>query len=227
MDNQTPVQRGIIRNPRIFLDAPTHLIVTGFGRCGTTMVMTMLDAGGFPVAGPRPAYEVAAAMGVGRLDHDWMDWQTGRAVKVIDPTTCPLHRYPFRVPPVVICLQRDLTQQARSQIALATGRFDPPRHMVKAVARDLRRDTPPMRARLSGLAGHLYGETFEGALKNPYRFAALLEHIAQVHFNRPFDAAAATRVVLDRPITCMPDHRIEAALLPALAATLPERSDHD
>ena len=200
-----------------------HLIVTGFGRCGTTMVMTMLDAGGFPVAGHRPAYEVAAAMGPGRLDHDWMDRQAGRAVKVIDPTICPLHRYPFRAPPVVICLQRDLTQQARSQIAFATGRHDAPRHVVKGWASDLRRDTPIMRARLTAFAGHQYRETFEDALRNPYRLAALLEHIAQSHFNRPFDAAAATRVVLDRPATCMPDRRVEAVLLPALAGTLGER----
>lgn len=72
-------------------DTP-HLIVTGLGRCGTTMTMAMLDAGGFAVAGPRPSYEDAARFGIGRIDHAWLDRQAGRAVTVVDPSLCGLHR---------------------------------------------------------------------------------------------------------------------------------------
>lgn len=37
------------------MDSP--LIVTGAGRCGTSMAMEMLEAGGYPVAGGPPYYE--------------------------------------------------------------------------------------------------------------------------------------------------------------------------
>ena len=37
------------------------LFVAGFGRCGTTLIMTMLDRGGFPVADMMKVIETSNA----------------------------------------------------------------------------------------------------------------------------------------------------------------------
>lgn len=207
-------------------DHPLHLIVTGLGRCGTTMVMTMLDAGGFPVSGPRPSYEVPAAFGPGRADPVWIEAQAGRAIKVIDPTACPITRHPFSTPPVVICLKRDAKQQAKSQLRFADPDHRWPPHQIGAMKRSLEQDTPRMVAALRTLTPHLYVLPFETVLASPYGAAALLETISMQHFGRTFDAIRAGRMVLDRPKTAMTDHRIEQHILPTLAQTLLPETHH-
>lgn len=39
----------------------TLILVCGFGRCGSSLVMQMLDVGGLPVVGSFPDYERAEA----------------------------------------------------------------------------------------------------------------------------------------------------------------------
>ena len=58
------------------------VVVTGFGRCGSTMLMTMLRAGGIPFAPgahPRTTEHPGLAAGLAAA-------QPGHVVKLLDPT---------------------------------------------------------------------------------------------------------------------------------------------
>ena len=63
-------------------------IVTGFGRCGSTMLMRMLDAGGMPVVADSRASFESELFRVPKPT-DWQQYR-GRAIKVLDP-----HRWCF------------------------------------------------------------------------------------------------------------------------------------
>jgi len=90
------------------MHSPTLTIVSGFGRCGSSLVMQMLAAGGYPTVGEYPAYEVEAPE---VLTEAFLAAHDGMAIKVLD-----LHVYPLPVGPAyrVIWLDRDYRQQARS-----------------------------------------------------------------------------------------------------------------
>lgn len=200
------------------------LFVAGLGRCGTTLLMTMLDAGGFPVAGPRPSYEPTERWAAGRPDMDWLRAQQGRAVKWIDPTrhfTLP-GRLPAR--PVIILLTRDAREQARSQIKLLSFSVGPqPRLAVKAMERSIRRETPIMRAQLQASA-IVYRFQFEEVLQSPHAVASQLRQIVGEHFGRDFDAAWAAHVVLPRPPGCLEGLWMEEAVLPGIGLDLEQRA---
>lgn len=80
-------------------------------------IFERLDAGGFPVTGPRPSYEPSERWCLGRPDPDWIAAQGGKAVKWIDPTN---YRAGMRsllpAEPVIILMERNPREQARSQI---------------------------------------------------------------------------------------------------------------
>lgn len=200
------------------------LFVAGMGRCGTTLLMTMLDAGGFPVAGPRPAYEPAQHWNMGLPDADWIKEQSGRAVKwIFGPTSRQkAMRNLLPAAPVIILLERNLREQARSQIKLigpcATKLG---RRAEKAMERSLRRDIPLCRAHMRA-AGTVYEMSFEDVLENPFWAARKLERIIAEHFDAPFDTETAMRVVLQRDAACRPDLFIENTILPVMAADMPE-----
>lgn len=195
------------------------LFVAGFGRCGTTMLMTMLDAGGFPVTGPRPGYELPEHWRDLKPDLPWLQAQGGRAVKWIDPMRS-LGALPHLTPrPVVVLMSRDLREQARSQIK-AIGA--PQAHSVRRWARSLGRDEPALRAHLQRKT-LLYRLTFEGALATPLETARILDGIAAKHFGRRIDIETAARAVIPRPPRCAPDLTMENIILPTIADDLNAR----
>lgn len=63
------------------MSTPRITIVCGFGRCGMSLVMQTLDAGGMPVHDSWPAYEDATAHGGNRA---LMDTLPAKAVKRLD-----------------------------------------------------------------------------------------------------------------------------------------------
>lgn len=85
------------------------ILVCGFGRCGSSMVMQMLKAAGIDMDGVPPYYETPLC-----FDGEWISQQVGRAVKVLEP-----HRkgrvYP-KADFICIWLDRDIKQQARSHV---------------------------------------------------------------------------------------------------------------
>lgn len=199
------------------------LFVAGLGRCGTTMVMTMLDAGGFPVTGPRPSYEPFERWRGGRADLAWIDGQGGRAVKWLDPTRYPRLIGRLSARPIVILLERRAREQARSQIKMISASMKGlGRHAEKAMERSIRADVPRMRARL-GSTATVHSILFEDILENPWWAARSLGRLVAEHFSADFDHEAASRVVIDRGPSCLPDMTIEANILPLIAAELDAR----
>jgi hypothetical protein len=92
------------------------LLVTGLGRCGTTLVMRMLSAGGAPVVGEASDFERFTV-------HDMADPALvaaevrGRAVKVIEPhRMVKAHPLLGVRPRHAILLSRDPVEQAKSQL---------------------------------------------------------------------------------------------------------------
>ena len=87
-------------------------VVTGCGRCGTSMVMQMLRAGGMRVTGKGPSHEDQRSTALPE-NSAWLEECRGAAVKILDPhifTPPPVHPYRF------IVMTRDAVQQAESQM---------------------------------------------------------------------------------------------------------------
>ena len=108
----------------------SRVLVVGLGRCGSSLTMQMLAAGGMPVHGKAPTYEVEEAM-VGRMDRAWLAAQRG-AIKVLEPKRMPslVLDHPGNA---IIWLDRDPDQQAKSQAKFLHLVADTPKLSRKAV----------------------------------------------------------------------------------------------
>jgi hypothetical protein len=65
-------------------ELPEHqpiILVAGLGRCGSSLVMRLLDAAGVPTVGTFPAFEEQT---LPRDALGWVEAYAGRAVKVLD-----------------------------------------------------------------------------------------------------------------------------------------------
>lgn len=98
------------------------VFVSGLSRCGTSLTMQMLQAGGLPCAGNWPSFEPPETTGHAQADNMfdlvWLNGQRGQAMKWLDPYRwAPL---PSSVPFVVIWLTRNAKQQAKSQAKFAS-----------------------------------------------------------------------------------------------------------
>ena len=188
---------GMVRAPSIF--------IAGLGRCGTAMVMTMLDRGGFPVVGPAPGYEPSAMM-PGSISRDFIEAARGIAVKWIDPNVA---RVPADVPALSIWLARDPIEQARSQLKLLG--MEAPRARVRGLASLIRIDAIRARRRVAS-HGPVLDMRFETILADPVGEAERMREFLSAS-GASFDAAAAARAVLQRSPKCAADLTVEAHLL--------------
>ncbi len=190
------------------------VVVAGLGRCGTTLVMTMLDAGGVPCAGEPPGYEDRHA-GSGPISPDWLADQPGTAVKVIDP-----HRH--TVPDeeiIVVWLDRDPMQQARSQAkfyAIVQQAAMPSRAVLRRWRRRLLTERKAARRALSrGEIISWHDFTFEHLLANPERCARILALDLAGHGIPVASWTRMAAVVDKRGPACAPGLEKEFALLNA------------
>lgn len=85
------------------------IVVTGLGRCGSSLAMQMLNAAGVTCAGSAPYFEVKQASVKG-FDPEWLTLQKG-AVKILGVHMCDLPRDDYKF----IYVYRDNNQQAISQ----------------------------------------------------------------------------------------------------------------
>lgn len=184
------------------------ILVAGFGRCGSTLVMHMLDRAGVPTIGRAPDYELRPIQNA--ADCDWLATLGGHAVKLLTPAyrTVALRPNPIGVYRS-IWLDRDPVEQARSQIkliALSDPTLALDRSAARAMAQSLRRDRRRARAKLRA-AGPMLSIRFEQLLTDPSGVARLIaSHVAR---GDPDEMAAA---VLPRGPECQPDMRIESWL---------------
>lgn len=103
-------------------------IVSGLPRSGTSLMMQMLHAGGFPLLtdgrrsadehNPRGYFEFDAARRIISGDTDWLNQASGQAVKIVAPHLPHLpNRYRYRV----VFMQRKLQEIVASQLAMTTS----------------------------------------------------------------------------------------------------------
>ena len=124
------------------MTAPT-IIVAGLGRCGSSLTMQMLSAAGLPTIGTYPDFECTENRQLLVDDPEaWRDAVAGKAVKVLD-----VHR--TGIPPIlgarIIWLDRDRTEQAKSQLKILSSAFSTilaqdNRESRRAMEASLRRD---------------------------------------------------------------------------------------
>lgn len=180
------------------------IAVCGFGRCGSTMLMTMLHAGGIqPAGGAVPhSYELAGidvALGLTAGD------LAGRSVKLLDSV---LYRpLPDADGWRIVWLDRDPRHQARSHLKmLRAAGLQQHAGMARDLADSYRRDRPLALAALRGY-GPVHEATYEDAVRNPDRFASVLAEFLAPDLTLDADAAAAA-VHRRRPY-CAPDLSFE------------------
>lgn len=183
--------------------APT-IVVAGLGRCGSSLTMQMLHAGGMPCVGPFPAFEDERVRQRVALA-DVEAWR-GQAVKVLDPQRTGL---PGDVR--VIWLDRDPKHQADSQAKFLRqlGELRADRATRRRIAQRLMVE----RAQALAVVGRrpVLQLTFEALLATPGacadRMAAFVRDVAVLDVDRMVCA------VLPRSPRCQPDLRIELALI--------------
>lgn len=186
------------------MNAPYCVVVTGFGRCGTSMTMKMLAAGGLPMAAgadPGSGEHQSPAQALAAV-------RPGTAIKLLDPTTQPSFTVPS-IPTRYVWLDRNLTEQARSLAKFtravlghqysALDRL----HLVKSWAADR-----PEALRM--LTGPTHTAEYEAALADPQMFAVRL---AAFLGDLDLDVDAMAAVVHDRSPKCAPGLDSELGVL--------------
>jgi hypothetical protein len=183
--------------------SPT-IIVAGLGRCGSSLVMQMLHAGGFTCVGDFPSFEVPDAQ---KPTPAFIASCAGKAVKVLDPQRVGL---PGDVR--VIWMQRDISQQAKSHakfLGVMTGlHYD--RAGRRKLEASLARDTLRAMDIIDGLP--LLQMNFEDVLARPHVAAGMLGAFIQAP---AFDARAAAGAVHARSPECAPGLDMELNLIGA------------
>jgi hypothetical protein len=179
-------------------------LVAGFGRCGSSLVMAMLKAGGLPVVGSPPIYE-SAEFTPHFTSESFLKRKAGSILKWLDPTHTVLPASVRGGP--IIWLDRDPSAWAESHMKVRNlwhnsplRKDDPATHasLVKEVS-DRTRDVLP---RIDGY-GPLRRLRFEDVLARPMNAAeALAEHFRD--FGN-LDTDAAARVVRPRSPACEPE----------------------
>lgn len=144
------------------------ILVAGFGRCGSSLVMQMLEAGGIPVTGDWPAFEHPNAniTGGGEIEEDWLDSIPGHAIKVLDPQNGHIPKRDY----LCIWCSRDPTEQARSQVkflSVLCG-IRPDRNMIRKLAASYGRDKKPaIRSLLDAGVRSILEVRFEDLVSTP------------------------------------------------------------
>lgn len=185
MSNQNKRLRGGITPPR------PHVGVAGFGRCGSTMMMGMLDAGGYPPAGNVAAesYELLDGADLNKMARMA---PAGKAVKYLD---YHLHNdAPMWTRNVMIVLWRNPADQTASFVKWMSGIVTPD-VLATSGARDrftksLATDRPRLQASTRRAAPFVVEFQFEDILADPHRHAENLALVLPA-----FDADAAAAVV--------------------------------
>ena len=175
-------------------------LVSGFGRCGSSLAMQMLAAGGMPVTGEYPIFEATCPVHVRGVD--WWPSLAGKAVKVL---------YPHRMTPLdwmdceyrAIWLDRDPGEQAKSFQKFAAA-FLPVeiggRMARRALIASYRADRPQCMAVLQRLCrGRVMAMRFERLLSHPRESA---EAISQ-HLGGSLNVDSMAAAVRPRLAKCM------------------------
>lgn len=185
----------------IMPDAPRYtIIVAGLGRCGSSLVMRMLAAGGVPTVGTYPDFEddVILRLPGPAAQREFADKGTGRVVKLLDPHLRLLPSGKYRC----IFLRRDPTEQAKSMLKLIGQPAD--RRARRAMESTVVRDTAHAARTCRALDPEGEELTFEQLIANPRSSAVRLARIAGEAGHARLDLDAMEACVIERPTACLP-----------------------
>lgn len=193
------------------MTGPT-ILVCGFGRCGSSLMMQMLAAGGVPTTGKWPDYEDGHAGVIGgSIDAAWLESVRGHAIKVLDPHRVSIPRGDYGA----IWLDRDPMEQARSQakfLSLMAG-IPSNRHTTRALAASYATDKPKALRSLRDAGAGILHMTFEDLL-DPCRLRDAVTALAAfLGHRRDLDEVAMLRAVRPRGPRCAPGLDMELALM--------------
>ena len=190
------------------------VIVAGMGRCGSSLMMQMLDAGGLRCAGTAPMFEEEGLLPGATLTAEWC--ARFDAVKLLHPHA---FTYPDGLDALVVWMDRHPEQQAMSQIKLI-------RHTSPEVLGEIS-DDDAIASIVTVLADHrrlarsslarfpFYSVRFERLIEAPGPATHLVIRRIAKHIGRSVDAAAMLSVVAARSPECAP------GLEPALMRRIP------
>lgn len=176
------------------------IIVSGLTRCGSSMMMQMLHAGGCPVS-CEPGNELVSGEHSDQLSalrEIALGLTDGKAIKCLDP-----HNFPL--PPdreyVIIWMRRDFKEQAKSIskfIQMLLGVKESRRIMIRKFEKSLPKETAKCLRLLS--AYPIIEVCFENVINNPKveseRVADFLKDIVQL------DVSKMPSVVITRSTDC-------------------------
>jgi hypothetical protein len=187
-------------------------IVAGFGRCGSSLAMQMLEVGGIQCTGVYPAFEgpEGAALLVNRLTLPMMTAVDGCAVKLLDP-----HRGSIPTGPDyrAILMERNHREEGLSQakfLSEMTGMHMSLRD-ARQFAASYAKDTPAVLRALKAACGdRILRVRFETMLSHATLAAT---HIASFAGIDPARVPTMASVVRARPPECAPDLSLELELI--------------
>lgn len=176
------------------MNAPV-VAICGFPRSGSSLVMQMLAAGGFPCVGEFPAFEEY------RPAPGWPGYAqlAGRAVKLLD-SMLPFGPTPKDIPQSFILMVRDHREQAKSfaKFYQAAAGEKLTRGQIRDIADSFKQDEPRLMGTLREL-GPVLLVNFERLLRQPLQAAARLEF----HLGRTLDLKAMAAAVVPRGSKCL------------------------
>lgn len=191
----------------------TITIVSGFGRCGSSMIMQMLEAGGMPTSGEFPAFENEYGAGLfsGALTADMMWKIDGCAVKLLDPHRGIIPKGPqYRT---IWCV-RDPGEQAKSQakfLRLLTG-IQMSRAEVRGFVRSYEKDKAPALQALyrAGVPPDgIMALRFQFVLARPWEAAEKIN----AHCGGGLNTEKMAAAVIQRSPACAPGLDLEMRLI--------------
>lgn len=177
---------------------PVYL-VCGFGRCGTSLIMQMMQAGGIQCTGTYPIFEATLPQ---TIDRHWWAGQAGKAVKILDLLGTPSFQLPdghYRA----IWMDRNPVEQARSQSkfnrVFGLRLYTDTRRSRRGIQQQLIADRPKAIQALQRLCGELpLILRFEDVLADPAATARTLAEWS----GRPLDLADMVEQVAPRSPDC-------------------------
>ena len=183
------------------------IVISGFGRCGSSLTMQMLKATGLEVLGRPPGYELQEC-NPSTFNAKWIAQQYGKVLKVLIPRECGLIKSKYKF----IWVHRDHFECAKS-IAKFQYYLNPT--IKEVTGKDIMRmyeknikEEPEQLNYLTNL-GSVCIIRFEDLIMIPNTVA---ENIAE-YLEMDLDIKKMVSVVLFRDIKCQNDLNIEIKLM--------------
>lgn len=177
-------------------------IVSGFQRCGSSMLLQMLRAGGMPVFhDPGMGFPSFETMRQVHEAHDpaWLLPLDGWALKWLEPQRAMPPRLPHEIR--VIWMSRFFSEQAKSAVKFMThvAGLQLPGNTRKAFRTSYAKDTPKALAAWRA-RGRVLNQPFEEACYSPRDVAQRVADFLE----QPLDVEAMAAAVIRRDDRCLP-----------------------